>query len=288
MLKLVLSLVLASVVNQVAVAQTKDAASPDGEARQRAAQRLQFMKQSVAVYELLLGDDSDAAPQGPRAKAMLEAEPLLRWSNINGDDDGTLFLWTAGGRPVAIAQAFSVEKGKVWLHEFQSLSVETFSLQRDGQPVWMPRQAGLEFKPLPDAPVPATTVAQRTAQMHAMSRRFATSDDYGNNGNLWQLRLLSRPVYRYAIPEAETAERAAAEDLIDGAIFASVVGTDPEVLLLLEARRDGSQPTWHYALAPMTSFSLTATLDGKSVWSCPFRGAPFQPQNAFFTIDYRP
>ncbi len=53
MLKLVLSLVLAGALTQTVGAQTNDATSPDGEeAKQRAAERLQFMKKSVNVYEL--------------------------------------------------------------------------------------------------------------------------------------------------------------------------------------------------------------------------------------------
>lgn len=282
-------MVLTGILAQAAGAQTNNALSPQAEkAKKRAAERLLFMKKSVAGYELLLGDDSQKTSGGSRS-ATVEAEPLLRWSNIHGDDDGTLFLWTADRRPIAIAQAFSVEKGKIWLHEFQSLSEERLSLKRDDQPIWTPRQAGLEFKPLADAPAPAATAALRSAQMHAMSRRFAASDDYGNNGNLWQLRLLSRPVYRYAKPAAGPAPPAAmGETLIDGAVFAYTVGTDPELLLLLEARRDGSNSAWHYALAPMTCFALTATLDGKAVWSCPFRGAPFGRQNAFFSLEYRP
>ncbi|MGH7140788.1 MAG: hypothetical protein ACREHD_34075 [Pirellulales bacterium] len=281
-----LKLLVVATLAQAAGDQAKDRAPNTEAAKQRAAERLEFMKKSVAVYELTLADGSDGRSSTPHRKAMLVPEPLLRWSNIHGDEDGTLVLWRAAGRPVAIAQVFSVDKGKVWLHEFQSLSEELFSLERDGRPVWTPSEAGLEFKTLADAPVPAKTEAQRLFQMHALSRRFAASDDYGNNGNLWQLRLLSRPVYRYA--KDENAEAAPETRLIDGAIFAYVVGTDPEMLLLLEARRGAAQSAWHYALAPMTCFAFTATLDGKAVWSCPFRGAPYRPRDPFFSLDYRP
>jgi hypothetical protein len=278
--------------------QVKEAAAQDTDAvKPPAAERLEFMKKSVAVYgcELAEGADADrtsregSQAKRPRAKVVLEAEPLLRWSNIEGNDDGTLFLWTAAGHPVAIAQAFSVDQGNRWLHEFQSLSVDLFLLKRDRQTVWTPQMAGVGFKPLAGAATPAKTAAQRLSQMRALARRFAASDDYGNVGNLWQLRLLSRPVYRYAKPDAESAgERPPDDELIDGAVFAFVVGTDPEMLLLVEARRDASAAAWHYALAPMTSFALKASLDGKPVWSCPFRGAPFHRRDPFFTIDYRP
>ena len=287
MLASMFTVVMATALTQAAAAQVEESTPGDAEAaKRRAAERLEFMKKSVAVYELTLADGSDGRSSTPRRKAMLVPEPLLRWSNIHGDEDGTLVLWRAAGRPVAIAQVFSVDKGKLWLHEFQSLSAELFSLERGGHPVWTPSKAGLEFKTLADAPVPANTEAQRLSQMHALSRRFAASDDYGNNGNLWQLRLLSRPVYRYA--KDKNAEAAPDARLIDGAIFAYVVGTDPELLLLLEARQDGSQSAWHYALAPMTCFALTAMLDGKTVWRCPFRGAPYHPRDPFYSLNYHP
>lgn len=282
-----LALVLTTALAQAAGAQPKESLSEGEAAKRRAAERLQFMKKSASVYELTLDAGSDGKSGPSRRKATLVSEPLLRWSNIHGDEDCTLFLWAAEGRPVAIAQAFSTDRGARWLHEFQSLSVELFSLERDGHPVWTPGEPGLEFKPLADAPVPAKTQAQRLSQMHALSRHFAASDDYGNNGSLWQLRLLSRPVYRYA-KDDENVQAAPDAKRTDGAIFAYVVGTDPEMLLLLEARRDGSKSAWHYALAPMTCFALSATLDGEAVWRCAFRGARHHPRNPFFSLDYRP
>jgi len=158
---------LAIVLAQPSAESEKDKTQGEQAARRRAAERLDFMKKSVAAYELTIAESSsnDAAQAtarrgpSPRIEAKLEAEPLLRWSNIHGDDDGTLFLWTAAGRPVAVAQAFSVGKGKLWLHEFQSLSLDPFSLTLDGRVVWTPEKAGIAFKPLDDVPAPAKTAA---------------------------------------------------------------------------------------------------------------------------------
>ncbi|MAG94065.1 MAG: hypothetical protein CMJ48_09980 [Planctomycetaceae bacterium] len=54
-----------------------------------------------------------------------------------------------------------------------------------------------------------------------------------------QLRRLSQPIYRY---ESDNA------NLLDGAMFAFVQGTDPEVFLLLEARSKGNNHQWEFAL----------------------------------------
>jgi hypothetical protein len=286
--------IVIAALGQTSQPQTPAESADTAAAKERAAERLDFMKKSVTVYEPTWADEARGAKpnvdalgaQKTRAKPTLEIEPLLRWTDLKAEGDGTLFLWTSAGRPVAIAQMFSVEGGRRWPHEFQSLSPHLFSFLRDGRSVWSPEAAGIEFKPLPDAPPPARTAAQRLAQMHSMARLFDASDDYGNRDNIWQLRLLSRPVYRY--PKADTEAKKGEEEVIDGAVFAFVVGTDPEMLLLFEARRNAAGFDWLYGLAPMTSFALQASHSGKQVWSCPFRGAPFRPNNPFFTLEYVP
>jgi hypothetical protein len=288
---------LAITLGQLSAKPADDKAPPDAPAASKRAERLDFMKKSVAVYELTLGGErrSEGEPAAAQetkplaTKARLETEPVLRWSDIEGGDDGTLFLWTAAGRPVAAAQAFSVNRGKLWLHEFQSLSLGPFSLEREGRKTWTPAKAGIEFRAMPDAPTPAKTAAQRLSQMHAMARLFTASDDYGNAGNIWQLRLLSRPVYRYPMSDSQPSEsQEAGGEVLDGALFAFVVGTDPEMLLLFEARREAGNAAWQYALAPMTAFSLKASLSDKAVWSRSFGAPPPNPQAPFFGLEYRP
>jgi len=68
----------------------------------------------------------------------------------------------------------------------------------------------------------------------------------------WVLRPLSKPIYRYGCPPA---------DVMDGAIFALLQGIDPEVVMLLEARRPekGGDFAWRYALVRFTSYSVSAT-----------------------------
>ena len=78
-----------------------------------------------------------------------------------------------------------------------------------------------------------------------------------------ELRLLPQQLYRYDIQAAEKTH----PELRDGAVFAFVQGTDPEMLLLLEAvAEDERPPSWQYAFARATSGGLEAQLDGKLVW----------------------
>ncbi len=50
-------------------------------------------------------------------------------------------------------------------------------------------------------------------------------------------------------------------------MFAFAMGTDPEVILLLEAVERDDKVVWQYALARATGYAAEASLDDKVVWS---------------------
>ena len=68
---------------------------------------------------------------------------------------------------------------------------------------------------------------------------------------------MEKPVYRYE------AEKDSA-DLLDGALFVFVRGTDPDVWLLLEAVLTAGQPAakWQFAVARMNSIEITVEHNG--------------------------
>jgi hypothetical protein len=233
--------------------------------------RLDFMKTSVATYVVMA--------DGQEIK--LNPEPLLRWDNpVSKVPDGTLFLWQdAKSRPKAIVQVFIAANTKdLWLHEFQSLSTSKFEMFRNDSPVWTPDRGGVDWKPLPDAPSPGGTRIARLTQMRQLAKRFEAQDDFEGKSR-WDLRLLSTPLHRYG---------ADGEDVIDGAIFAYAHGTDPEALLLLEARPGQGGAEWNYALAPMTGYALRVSDQGKEVWTIDKRPGPYVPSEPFFLIKYVP
>jgi hypothetical protein len=220
------------------------------DATRQAAARLAIMKSEAARYEFLDGP-------GGNAKAVLHPEPLLRWTNpVAEEEDAALFLWTRNGRPGAAAQFF-VRKDN-WMHEFQSLSLKPFAVQWNGREIWAPEKPGLQFELVPDVMPPSKTAAQRSRQMREIAETFTASVDFNYDlKSHYELRLLPKAVYRYGA-EGESVE---------GAIWAFVQGTNPEVLLLIEARRPtGSAHEWRYAIAPMTSYPAEVTRKGKSVW----------------------
>jgi hypothetical protein len=66
-------------------------------------------------------------------------------------------------------------------------------------------------------------------------------------------RLLPQPIHRYSDEVAR---------IQDGALFAWVETTDPEALLLIEARPEKTEGpvSWHYRFARMTSAGIEARL----------------------------
>jgi hypothetical protein len=76
----------------------------------------------------------------------------------------------------------------------------------------------------------------------------------------WELRLLTTPLYRY--PIAKTG-------VLDGALFALVsnAGTDPEVLLVIEAKEEGGKTRFEYACGRFSDWELHVRRKDKEVFS---------------------
>jgi hypothetical protein len=57
--------------------------------------------------------------------------------------------------------------------------------------------------------------------------------------------------------------------LIDGALFAFIsdAGTDPEIVLVLEAVKTGEKATWRYRTVRFSISSLYVQYKGKDVWT---------------------
>jgi hypothetical protein len=71
---------------------------------------------------------------------------------------------------------------------------------------------------------------------------------------------LPTPLYRY--PSAKTG-------VVDGALFAlmSSAGTDPEVLLVIEAKEANGKMRWEYACGRFSDWELRVLRKDKEVWS---------------------
>jgi hypothetical protein len=195
----------------------------------------------------------------------LKETAVLRYSNPGGltvTTDGAVWVWGKVGRPIAISAIFFEqlsEGGEKWSCELTSLADEELLLKSPAGWKWSPTKSDLQWTRFPDSPPVAETAALRTRQLKDLARRFTASESFGE-GQTDQLRLLTQPLYRYAEPD---------HDLVDGALMAFAAATNPEVVLLLEARRDkGGKAAWHFAFARMGAAAAQARMEGKVIWEC--------------------
>jgi hypothetical protein len=225
-----------------------------------AKERLEFMTAEVASLE---PEPSDLRP---KAAFTLVSKPLLRYSDptrgggtSNEAENNVLLdagVWRLGteGRPTALVtvEIYRAPDGSRLLSfEFLSLSETRFHLKHKSRRVrWDPAGSALDFKELPDAPKPAATAAARLAQMRQLARRFVAKERV--NKEPIECRLLAQPIDRY---------QAAAEKIVDGAIFAYANGTNPELGVVFES--DGEH--WRYGIIRLTAAESSVKLDGRQV-----------------------
>ena len=244
------------------------------ETDQARADRLSLMKQQAAAYTLRLA--------GSDTKLELHDDPVLRFSNpVSGVPDGIVAMWKDGKRPAVFAQVFQTKDG-LWVHECQSLAAAGLSMTKGGTVFWQPKEPAEAFRKLDKAPAAAGTPGRRLVQMKDIAKQFIAADDFKINTadvepTRHALRLLTTPIYRYDDPES---------GIQDGAVFAFVHGTDPEVFLVLESRLPEKSDVkdridWHYTLAPMTCWAVNVEHNEKQVWSMPERLNKSQPGDLY-------
>jgi hypothetical protein len=223
-------------------------------------------KKMLPIYLKEAAEYSLAVESAPKKELELRKEPVFEWTNPDRGrhQQGVVFLWLRDGRPVALGSIWSEPDpklpGRRVFHELHALDRDKLLVSRPSGALneWKP-QAGLERKELPDAPVPASTPATRLLQMRRLAQQV-TGHEIDVERRRWELRLLPTPLYRYL---------SAKSGVIDGALFTlvSTAGTDPEVLVLLEARKEGDKSFWEYACGRFSDRELHVQLKDKELWS---------------------
>jgi hypothetical protein len=234
----------------------------------------ELIEKSVYWYDVFPAADSTTR---------LTPLPVMRWRNVARGQEGEamMVVWPYNGRPVAMASIYPWQGAMS--HEFDSLSRENKVIARDKERViWSPETAGVEFKDVPAAPKPAKTHAERLRQMKAIAERFkATMTGWqGDDKDQEELRLLPRPLYRYDLKGVKEPD----PNLLDGALFAYVQGTDPEVVLVLEAIGMAKESAWQYAFVRATSGGLEVKLGRQVVWTARKAPANRVPTLPHFTM----
>jgi hypothetical protein len=219
-----------------------------------------LFRQHAAAYKVAVEGDGGS-------EAKLVPEPVLQWSQpVRGGADGAVFVWALEGRPVVIGTLFiwPMADGRQGVtHELHSLSQSPLvAIWRDRR--WTPPEDSIVWNAIPDAPVPAATPERRLRQMRDLARQFS-AESHDKSDRRWDLRPLSSPIYRYGYDPKDESSPADGE-IVDGALFGFVEGTDLEVVLSIQARYTVGSYRWEYAFSRMSDFRLIAKHSDKSVW----------------------
>jgi hypothetical protein len=252
---------------------TADEPGKDKEEDARRAEQLKSLKRSAAQFTVFPADDR-------KRPFKFHEDALQRFSNpVTGCKDGALYLWVDRGRPRAIVKVFTYNN-ETLDHEWQSLSEGAIVAERDGKSVWTPTDPGVTYRELAGAPGPAESAAERLRQMKTLAGKFSATYTEGANLKAVDLRLLSRPVFRFETGDDKRGP--------DGAAFAFVNGTNPMVLLVLDARQVGESWKWHYAFARLGSGPVAARYDDKEVFSAKQYDWRRDPKQTFFALPRQP
>lgn len=218
-------------------------------------------REAVAVsaerFQLYLNSD---------AGEPLERRTVFQWADpVLPEGKSLCLLYFSEGRPVASCKVYQTRRSIV--HTFVSMTDQRLVARMKDDWVWTPPKSGLEFHQVADV-IPADNPARRRIQMKAIARKFSAitgSAEATRQQAVPELRLLPTPLHRY--PEDQSSD----EGVFDGAVFAFVVGSgNPQVLLVLEAVREGEQTRWRYALSRRTLAKLEVSYQGQRVWEVPF------------------
>jgi hypothetical protein len=239
----VILLVLIAMIYCVAQSLSAD----DGAEKVRQA-RLQEMRRRAEELKLEAGEVSIRPMK-------LHGEPLLRFDDpTRAFADGTLWAWVERGRPHALVSVERYEK--VWAYELISLTTEPLSLKTPLGQTWQPSEAPFTEKSLPEAKLGASANARRQ-QARQLARDFEMAEYVGPDDSRTVLRLIPRPIYEYADEKS---------GLLHGSMFVFANGTNPEVLLLVEATKSDDAGGWQFGCAPLSTARLEAKLGDRVQW----------------------
>ncbi len=215
------------------------------------------------------------APDGGEShRQPLQGLPLFRYSDPRRTiRDAALWGFGERGRPAALmkTEVYSIDGGTMWVYCLASLSDRLIEAKWDDGAKFQSQEPGLELRAIPNGPRPGGTAAVRLVQLKRLTDRFSATIQNGVD-NREPMRLMPTPICRYDDPEA---------GLIDGAVFGYTMGTNPDVLLVIELHGTaGGVTEWRGGAACMTSAGLVVRMDDTEILSHPYdAGAAGQPRD---------
>jgi hypothetical protein len=226
-------------------------AAADDRTREEAAEAERLCADELSRWKLTAAGEALDVPK----------EPVLRWTNpAAGRVYGNTYVWLKNGRPAAVGCMFRFfQPWKAFNGELAALAGTKLVASRDDKVVWEPTDAW-KWQPVPGAPAPAATLAQRMVQTRALAGEFEVELFDTRNvprGEDQTPRLLPKPLYRYDVEKTKT---------LDGALFAFVIGTDPELMVLIECDTAAEKPEWRFGVTRMNRDVVRLKHKGEKVW----------------------
>ncbi|MCI0361340.1 MAG: hypothetical protein L0211_22890 [Planctomycetaceae bacterium] len=215
--------------------------------------RLKQAEAHVGALDLRLAEGGDEV-------ARIDKPLLVFGDSTRNNGDGTVWAWGREGRPLAVIETYrNTAEGGPRASALTLTSTDKVVLKAPFfVQEWRPAKTQIVPTVLPGADAPSDREAVRLRQLKEQARRFTAHEFWDPDNSRFELRLLVQPVHRYRDEKAK---------LWDGAIFVLAHGTNPEVLVLIEALGESLERSrWHYSLARLGSAELHVEIDGQEVW----------------------
>jgi hypothetical protein len=208
-------------------------------------------------------------------------KPLLFYDEpTRNNDRGSVWGWGTKGRPFALLELFQGQKDRTtWVFAICNTSGGKLRARRGGDPWWRENDSAAELKDIPRAPAPAADAPLRQRQLKLLAEKFTAHEFWDPDNSRYELRLLKRPLYTY---------RDEAGGVLEGGLFTLANGTNPEIMLFVEARvdpKDRSKRVWQFTVGRLAHAELHLEYDGKEVFSAP-RGDRVSASNKPYWLSF--
>jgi hypothetical protein len=233
-----------------------------------------------AVERLVGGIELEALVGGEWTAVKRIEKPLL----YHGDPTrkhtrGSVWAWGMSGRPVALLELWNNGSNRTkWACGLCNTSGGKLRATREGLPWWRENDSAIELKDIPGAPAPAAETALRQRQLKALAQKFTGHEFWDPDNTRYELRRLERPLHTY---------RDEAAGLLDGALYTLANGTNPEIMLFVEARIDPKnrgKAVWQFAVGRSSHAEFHLEYEGKEILNGPRGRALSGPDKPYWVI----
>jgi hypothetical protein len=218
---------------------------------------------------------------GEWSKVKRIEKPLLYFGDPTRENDrGSLWGWGEKARPVALLELYQNATDRTkWVYGICNTSGGKLRATYGGKAWWRENESTSELKDIPGAPAPSSEGTQRQRQLKQLAQKFTGHQFWDPNNSRYELRRLERQLRTY---------QDEASGILEGALYTLANGTNPEIMLFIEARvnpKDKSKTAWQYTVGRLAHAELHMEYDGKEVFNAP-RGDKLSGSDKPYWVDF--